>query len=843
MAERPIILFPKPQLASRDKRKIPVPQVNKPSFEKQYRRLQSSFLLLEEAFKKKNMQIQNTPVGMNPEFALVFEVVGTVKSFYTAVKKTEGLEWIFDKESFDIEPDEDFYYAEDKKKNISGKVYCVMSNQEAMKQMISCWKRFNDGEIDVFKRGYAGLKDIFINIKNIRKWTSKDRMEETRVIDYWRESLELDGNTAIPFEVELFYRKDSKNRSLAETTVAREIKKLGGRILNKCYIDEIAYHALLVELPRNEIEKLIRNYQQIQLVHIDDIMFFRPICQSVFNVYDKDDILVEEFDKDIQVNESMPIIGVFDGMPIQNHPLLKDRIILDDPDEYEIGYESRHRCHGTAMSSLILNGDLNKKEVLNHRIYLRPILRPREVAPNFFVEEVPRDCLIVDKIHVAIVRLFEAQHGNTPVASTVRIINLALGDPVRQLATLMSPLARLIDYLSFKYSILFIVSAGNHPETIEMIGSSFDELRKKNITERSEEYFKCLSKNQRNIKILSPAENINGLTIGAIYDDYCEVGEGERTIFAVQRGLPSPISSHGKGYRSIITPDLYYRGGRKYIVDSLSGKCEWSKSNREPGCKVAAPTIDSSKDGQAFTFGTSDATALISHEALKCYDILNDIYKLETGEVPPYNYIAILVKAMLTHGASWGDIASQVAKMTDAKEKQVSRWLGYGIPNISRVEECTKNRVTLIGSGSLKKDEGHIFTLPLPIDISSKVIKRRLIVTLAYFSPVEVSKQAYRSAKLWFDIVGNEQLASNRENTEWQAVQKGTLQHEIFESEKALIWDDKKEIQIKVNCKEDAGKIKNDIPYCIFVTFEVAEGYNIDVYSKVVNKLKTAIKP
>ena len=143
----------------------------------------------------------------------------------------------------------------------------------------------------------------------------------------------------------------------------------------------------------------------------------------------------------------------------------------------------------------------------------------------------------------------------------------------------------------------------------------------------------------------------------------------------------------------------------------------------------------------------------------------------------------------------------------------------------------------------MKKDEGHIFTLPLPVDISSKIIKRRLIVTLAYFSPVEVSKQAYRTAKLWFDVVGNEQLASIRENTEWQAVQKGTLQHEIFESEKALIWDDKKEIQIKVNCKEDAGKFKNDIPYCIFVTFEVAEGYNIDIYSKVVNKVKTAIKP
>lgn len=842
MAERPIILFPEPQLADRDKRKMPIPQVNKPSFGTQYNRLQPAFAVLKEAFEKKNIQIQNAPIGMNPEYALVFEVVGTVDSFYTAVKNSEGLEWLFDKESFDIEPDEDFYYSEDKNKSISGKVYCVMSNQEAMEQMLSCWKRFNDGESDVFARGYTGLRDIFVNIKKIRTWTSEDRIQETQVIEYWRESLEIDGNTAVPFEVELFYRKNKEKRILAESVVTAEIERLGGRVLNKCHIDEIAYHALLVELPRNRIEELINNYEQVQLVHIDDVMFFRPICQSAFNVYD-DDTLVEEMDENIPVDNSMPIIGVFDGMPIQNHPLLKDRIMLDDPDGYEIGYESRNRCHGTAMASLILNGDLNKKEFLNHSIYLRPILKPREVGPNTYVEEIPSDCLIVDKIHVAVVRLFEKQNGIDPVAPTVRIINLSLGDPARQLATSMSPLARLIDYLSYKYSVLFIVSAGNHPESIHMLDSSFDELKRKNISERSEEYFKCISNNQRNLKVLSPAENINGLTIGAIYDDYCEVDENDRTIFAVQRGLPSPISSYGKGYRSIITPDLFYRGGRKFISGSWNGNCQWLQTNREPGCKVAAPTTDSTKNGQAFTFGTSDATALISHEALKCYDVLNDIYQSETGEAPPYDYIALLVKAMLTHGASWGDIASQVAKITEAREKQVSRWLGYGIPNVSRVEECAKNRVTLIGSGSLKKDEGHIFTLPLPVDISSKVIKRRLVVTLAYFSPVEVSKQAYRSAKLWFDVVGNEQLASNRENTEWQAVQKGTLQHEIFEGEKALIWNEEKEIQIKVNCKEDAGKFKNAIPYCIFVTFEVAEGQDIDVYSKVVNKVKTTIKP
>lgn len=842
MPERPIILFPDPQLADRDTRPMNITKAKKPTFGRQYSRLQPAFKALRESFEKKNIQIQSVPIGMNPEYALVFEVVDSVDNFYTAVKKSEGLEWLFDKESFDIEPDEDFYYQDDVNKSISGKVYCIMSNQEAMEQMLSCWKRFNDGESDVFARGYTGLRDIFVNIKNIRTWTSEDRIQETQVIEYWRESLEIDGNIAVPFEVELFYRQDEHKRNLAEKIVASEIENLNGHILGRCHISEILYHALLVELPRNRIEELLERYEQVKLVHIDDIMFFRPICQSAFNVYDDNPVIVEE-NVNAPENVLPPIVGVLDGMPIQNHPLLKNRIILDDPDGYESGYESKNRCHGTAMASLILNGDLNKKEYMEHSIYFRPILKPREVRPNTFVEEIPGDCLIVDKIHVSVVRMFEKKDGFEPTAISVRIINLSLGDPARQLATLMSPLARLIDYLSYKYSILFIVSAGNHPETINLIESTFDEFKHKNIQERSEEYFGCISKNQRNVKVLSPAENINGLTIGAIYDDYCDVDENDRMIYAVQKGLPSPVSAFGKGYRSIVTPDLYYRGGRKYIYEYWNGKCQWVNSNHEPGCKVAAPTAGSIKNGQAYTFGTSDAAALISHEALKCYDVLKDIYLTETGELPQNEYIAILIKAMLTHGASWGELASQIAKLTGSKEKQVSRWLGYGIPDISRVEECAKNRVTLIGSGALKRDEGHIFTLPLPVDISSKVIKRRLIVTLAYFSPIEPNKQAYRTAKLWFDVIGNEQLAASRENTEWQAVQKGTLQHEVFVGEKALIWNDNNVIQIKVNCKEDAGKFKYAVPYCIFVTFEVAEGHDIDVYSKVVNKVKTTIKP
>ena len=182
----------------------------------------------------------------------------------------------------------------------------------------------------------------------------------------------------------------------------------------------------------------------------------------------------------------------------------------------------------------------------------------------------------------------------------------------------------------------------------------------------------------------------------------------------------------------------------------------------------------------------------------------------------------------------------KVSAATGESQKQLSKWLGNGVPNIDRVQRCTKERITLIGMGSLKRDEGDLFKLPLPIDSSSQLIRRKLTVTLAYFSPISSDRQLYRSAQLWFNVIDDKGLVPDRKNTEWQTVRKGTLQHEIFAGEKTVVWNDE-DLIIKVNCKEDAGKIRVAIPYCIFVSFEVAEGLNIDLYSKVETKIRQRV--
>ena len=750
MPDRPLILFPSPEKADREHKPSVFTKTVKPSFGRQFARLQPSFNLLKSAFEQKALKIQQSPTGMNPEFALVFEIIGSVDSFYTAVKRADGLEWVFDSETDPFDPDNDFYQVDKDTGErvddaLNGKLYCIMSNQQAMAQLLSLWQRYQNGETNVFKWGFAGLRDVFTHIKNIRRWDASDRIAETHALDYWRESLEFDGDSPVPFEIELFFRSDVIKRSNSAETIRREIQSLGGRIIQECVIGEIFYHGLLVELPRTSIEGLVNRYEEIELSQVDDIMFFRPVCQSVFVSATDSEICTSTEETPLPTGDA--VVAVFDGMPMQNHRLLRGRVIIDDPDDYATGYESKYRVHGTSMVSLAIYGDIKRNEPpISSPVYVRPILRPKQSGFDKITECVPDNSMFIDVLHRAVKRMMEGDGQGSATAPNTKVINLSIGDPVRQLATTMSPTARLLDFLAYKYNILFIISAGNHPEIVSFVDKPFDELKALNMSQRSNIFGETIKANQRNLKILAPAESLNGLTIGALYDDFTNANETTRFIWAVDRGLPSPISAIGKGYRSVITPDLFYYGGREFIRGRLDGKIDWVESLREPGCLSAAPYGAGDSDGCAFSFGTSDAAAQITHEAAKCHDVLNQVFLDETGSSMPVDATAILLKTMLTHGASWELIADKLALTMGDSPKQLSKWLGNGVPNISRVIECTKERITLIGLGALKKDEGDIFRLPLPVDFSSRLMKRKLTVTLSYLSPVTPNKQAYRGA-------------------------------------------------------------------------------------------------
>ena len=125
------------------------------------------------------------------------------------------------------------------------------------------------------------------------------------------------------------------------------------------------------------------------------------------------------------------------------------------------------------MASLVIHGDLEARESpLQRPVYTRPILKPDPMDINRW-EYIPDDVLPADLIHRAVLRMYEGEAGADATASTVRVIKLTsiIGDASHPFDRTVSPLARLLDYLSWKYRILFVVSVGNCTADIEIDGS------------------------------------------------------------------------------------------------------------------------------------------------------------------------------------------------------------------------------------------------------------------------------------------------------------------------------------------------------------------------------------
>lgn len=681
-------------------------------------------------------------------------------------------------------------------------------------------------------------------------WGYKERVEETGILEIWQEELQDTTLSEVRCEFELFFRSDPQKRERNEQQLRKEIATLGGTVISSSVITNIAYHAVLATVPRDVAESIINGNRDVSIVTAEQIMFFRPVGQAV--VIPKNNSFDGNFD--IPSSEDIidePVIAIFDGLPQENHPYLQGRLTVDDPDGYATNYVVEARKHGTSMASMVALGDLsNIVHAATRKIYVRPLMKPIQWGSDY-CEQIPDDSLLVDKIHVAVRRLFEEEAGK--VAPTVKVINLSIGVSYRQFDRSMSPFARLLDWLSWKYKVLFIVSAGNHPGNMDT-GMTFTDFVAADIGSRDKAVIGHVNNESRNLRLFSPAESVNALTVGATFEDASAFSENKRQILPCSDGLPSAISSVGMGMNNAVKPDILFAGGRSLVMECMREGLDgtiigWADSpTREPGSASAAPFVAGSAATKVmYTFGTSNSAALVSHEASRCYDALLEIFG-NAEKVVPDEYVALLIKAMLVHGAEWGDVADKYAEVLNLatrqdRSRELHRFLGFGKPNIERAIECAKNRVTLVGFGDLKDSEAHTYDLPLPFNFSSSKICRRLTGTLTYFPPFVPTRQKYRAARLWYNIEnGKKNLLDSLMDVDWQAAVRGSVQHEVFENNGTVVWDESDALQVKVNCRGDADdRFSGSVPYALMVSFEIKDATDIDVYAKVAERVSTKV--
>ena len=111
------------------------------------------------------------------------------------------------------------------------------------------------------------------------------------------------------------------------------------------------------------------------------------------------------------------------------------------------------------------------------------------------------------------------------------------------------------------------------------------------------------------------------------------------------------------------------------------------------------------------------------------------------GEMIATIPMAVWLKALLVHSASWGSAGETLSAVlkTDENARQfkeyITRLLGYGVAQPERVRECTAERVTALSGGRLAVDKAHIHRFPLPSSLSGRAGRKRLVVTLATMTP------------------------------------------------------------------------------------------------------------
>ena len=853
MAERPLLLLPESTTATRGKKGGGGGGPAELGAERQQERLGPRLEELERAFESRSVLLQTHTTGVVPEDVLVLETAGRVEDFINAVKRIEGFEFLAEYDEQDIPPDDDFYTEKDAARvAYTGRVYMIFTNQGAFRQLQRLWQVYlTRGS---FEHGLTKWRDVFGLLRDIRPWGVKDRLEETGVLADWNERVKY-GEQDVHCEIELWFRGNQRQQQAASLAVRARVQELGGTVLSEGIVAGIHYHGLAVRLPIQAAQHVLnaQTRDQVHLVHSEQIQFFRAAGQMAVPGLGHRAPSTATFTGPPPAGPAR--VALLDGLPLQNHKTLAFRLAVDDPDGFETDYRADARAHGTAMASLIIWGDLNdpQRTPIPQPLYVRPIMRP-VFRPSWThlepFECVPEGILVVDLVHRSVRRLFEKDGNSAPTAPGVALVNLSLGVLDRPFSGTLSPLARLLDWLSWTYKVLFVVSAGNYMHEIDT-GKPWSDLEGLPPEELTAVILHAVAADTRNRRTLSPAEAMNALTVGAVHADCDTATHAATRLDPIPAGYPSPFNAHGLGYRRSIKPDLLVPGGRLQFDRPISGQQTQLRPVRvaaSPGVQVAAPgPLAGDVTHTAKSRGTSNAAALLSRAGAFLAPVISELRDGEGASALAVVPDGVVLKALLAHGARWGELGPALdghfESILNAKKRteQVTRLLGFGRFEIVDVAECSRIRVTGIGGGALGGEGGAEHRFPLPPSLSGKRGWRRLTVTLAWFTPVSPLNYKWRKAHLWFEMP-KMKLKINRIGPDWQTAQRGTLQHDTFEGEAAAAFVDGEDIVIRVSCRADAPGLGDSVPYAIAVTLEVAEELGIDIYTEVRDRIQQRIR-
>jgi hypothetical protein len=487
---------------------------------------------------------------------------------------------------------------------------------------------------------------------------------------------------------------------------------------------------------------------------------------------------------------------------------------------------------------------------------------PQETLPGERRELMPADQLGVDLMWRAFLRMLAGEGGEGPVAPTVRVVNLSLGDANRRFAGVMSPWAKLIDYVAWSYKTLVLISAGNIYDSVPLREvADWGAFEAAAPADRQAVVLRSVLENRATRRLLSPSEAVNALTIGACYSDHVAgdggpamaVGPYESTF------LPNLSSAMGLGFRRGIKPELLFPGGREQVrTNSSHAPIEVrpvGSPNRFFGIRAARPGRAGRTDETALYSGTSVAAALAAHDAGRIIEALEELPSDDLHPRIDDEFLSVIVKALMVHAARWDSSTAHVLKQItnpngdrhwEHEREEVTRILGYGRTEIDRVLDCAEGRATLIGWGTLQADEADQYRVPLPPGLEGINGFRAVTATVAWLTPLNLNHRMYRMAKL-NAVAGSDKALSLgvdrcRDHPSHNAIDRGTIFHGRWEGSKAVPFVDNGNLVFNIACKPTADDLDAEIPYAVALSIEVGQDVAVAVYQEVLNRLRAEVR-
>lgn len=773
----------------------------------------------------------------------MFELIGRVADFELAAQAL-GLQWLGSQSPDDDVSDEEDD-AVDEAVGDSSVLYLTMPSLRGLKNLLAQWNRYKRGEPAFDK---AALWSMFGYLSDLRVWSEKDRLDprlarhiDAIIIQY--------PDRHVLVELDFWYRNEKERRDNSIETLQRLLAEVGGEMLDLVDIGEIRYQGALVSLPAGVAKQLS---QGTSLTRFDDIMTIRP--QSIYSPQLPQEQAASGPVFPTQLPSRQCITAVLDGYPVSGHAALSQRISIHEVDVKGEDVPVTSRNHGTAMASLIVHGDLQAVSgAITRPVAIIPVLTDSGRGDNR--ETTPKGKLPIGMIYRALQALVSG--GDNPELAGVTVINHSICDTFAPYVRRSSPWATLLDYFSHEHRLLFIISAGNITESFPLdVYTDLNDFNAALPEEREAALLNAINEAKATRGILSPAEAINGVTVGALHID------GAGSPASVVDPYPSVemtnlASATGFGVNRSLKPDIVEQGGRFAAGCSNirgGGIKVHALAAAGMGHQVASPSPTGDLTYVTRTAGTSNAAALISRACNHIADAVEDAFEEDGAKWLELSTRAVILKTLLAHGASWGVIGDLLNEVYPPHEStkhvkrrdNISKFIGYGRPDLGRIISGAENRITLLADDVIKHDKLHEYRVPLPGAMIKNREVRSITLTLSWSTPVVMHSVDYRGVALKL-------VNADGKRDFWKGVgrmlqpvhttsERGTLVHIKLEGKKLMKVAEAGGIFIGVQAMS-RHQSQNDvaIPYALAITLEMGQSLRTGIYDEIRQQIRPRV--